>query len=569
MFNSAMESSAKFFATTSGNGAETYRASMPESLPPEVEEGNVEYKLKLVNPSPSRLEHLVTQMKWRLQEGDGEAIYEIGVEDNGMFVGLTREELDSSLNTLNVMASKLGAHTTLLRRHAVSGEGSSSLRLVAEVLVRRVPDDQQFIDIRLAVLGNVDAGKSTLLGVLTHNELDNGRGRARLNLFRHLHEIQTGRTSSISHEILGFNSQGEVINYSESRTAEDICEQSAKLITFIDLAGHHKYLRTTIFGLTGHSPDFAMLVIAGNAGIVGTTKEHLGLAMALKVPTFVIINKKDICLPSVIERTLRLLDRLLKSPGCNKVPVVVRTEDDVIVAATNFISNQVTPVFTASCVTGENLNLVKKFLNLVPPARSPLDQERLAQEFTEYQVDEIFNVPGIGPVVGGTLERGVLREADKLLLGPSLDGGFHPVIVTSVKRNRAPCRVVRAGQAASVALSGVDRTLLRRGMVLLDPVQKPCSCLGFWAEVFLLFHTTSIGKRFQATVYVGNVIQTAVIDDMNKDSLKTGQRAKVRFRFMKHPEYIRNGSRIFFREGHTKGVGQVLSLIYQNANTDR
>ena len=60
------------------------------------------------------------------------------------------------------------------------------------------------------MLGNVDAGKSTLLGVLTHDELDNGRGRARLNLFRHLHEIQTGRTSSISHEILGFNSKGEV-----------------------------------------------------------------------------------------------------------------------------------------------------------------------------------------------------------------------------------------------------------------------------------------------------------------------------------------------------------------------
>jgi hypothetical protein len=69
----------------------------------------------------------------------------------------------------------------------------------------------QFIDLRLAVLGNVDAGKSTILGVLTHGELDNGRGRARLNLFRHLHEIQSGRTSSIGHEILGFNSQGEVI----------------------------------------------------------------------------------------------------------------------------------------------------------------------------------------------------------------------------------------------------------------------------------------------------------------------------------------------------------------------
>ena len=38
-------------------------------LPPECEQGNVEYKLKLVNPSPSRLEHLITQMKWRLEEG--------------------------------------------------------------------------------------------------------------------------------------------------------------------------------------------------------------------------------------------------------------------------------------------------------------------------------------------------------------------------------------------------------------------------------------------------------------------------------------------------------------------
>ena len=56
----------------------------------------------------------------------------------------------------------------------------------------------------------MEAGKSTLLGVLTQGELDNGRGRARLNLFRHLHEIQSGRTSSISHEILGFDATGEV-----------------------------------------------------------------------------------------------------------------------------------------------------------------------------------------------------------------------------------------------------------------------------------------------------------------------------------------------------------------------
>jgi len=41
---------------------------------------------------------------------------------------------------------------------------------VVEVLVRKVPDDQRSIDLRVAVLGNVDVGKSTLIGVLTQGE---------------------------------------------------------------------------------------------------------------------------------------------------------------------------------------------------------------------------------------------------------------------------------------------------------------------------------------------------------------------------------------------------------------
>lgn len=48
----------------------------------------------------------MSQMKWRLREGQGEAIYEIGVEDNGMLAGLSQEELEASLDTLNRMASR-------------------------------------------------------------------------------------------------------------------------------------------------------------------------------------------------------------------------------------------------------------------------------------------------------------------------------------------------------------------------------------------------------------------------------------------------------------------------------
>ena len=60
-------------------------------------------------------------------------------------------------------------------------------------------------DIRVAVIGNVDSGKSTLVGVLTKGIMDDGRGSARMKVFNFGHEAQNGRTSSIAQEIMGFD----------------------------------------------------------------------------------------------------------------------------------------------------------------------------------------------------------------------------------------------------------------------------------------------------------------------------------------------------------------------------
>lgn len=81
-------------------------------------------------------------------------------------------------------------------------------------------------------------------------------------------------------------------------------------------------------------------MIGANAGIVGMTKEHLGLALALSVPVFVVVTKIDMCPPNVLQENLKLLIRILKSPGCRKVPVTVKTPDDVVVSATNFVSER-------------------------------------------------------------------------------------------------------------------------------------------------------------------------------------------------------------------------------------
>ena len=89
------------------------------------------------------------------------------------------------------MADRLGASLTVLRERIVVASNEEKKKNV-EVLVRKVPDCLINIHLRIAVLGNCEAGKSTIISVLTHDELDNGNGRARLNLLRHIHEIQSG-----------------------------------------------------------------------------------------------------------------------------------------------------------------------------------------------------------------------------------------------------------------------------------------------------------------------------------------------------------------------------------------
>ena len=100
-------------------------------------------------------------------------------------------------------------------------------------------------------------------------------------------------------EILGYSSTSVPILSSTSQvsgrklTWEEISEKSSKIVSFIDLAGHERYLRTTVFGLTGCAPDYIMLMVGGNAGLIGMSKEHLGIAVSLGVPVMVIITKID------------------------------------------------------------------------------------------------------------------------------------------------------------------------------------------------------------------------------------------------------------------------------------
>ncbi|RXN20490.1 GTP-binding 1-like protein [Labeo rohita] len=511
-------------------------------------------KFALVSPTGEQYECLQKQLRERIEEGCGETIYVVGVGTDGGDYGLDERDMEASVATVQSLCEQVDADLILLR------ERTETAGHVHDYLIRRRVGEADFLEVRVAVVGNVDAGKSTLLGVLTHGELDNGRGFARQKLFRHKHEMESGRTSSVGNDILGFDQEGQVVNKPDSHGGSldwtKICERSSKVITFIDLAGHEKYLKTTVFGMTGHLPDFCMLMVGSNAGIIGMTKEHLGLALALNVPVFVVVTKIDMCPANILQETLKLLQRLLKSPGCRKIPVLVQNKDDVIVTASNFSSERMCPIFQISNVTGENMDLLKMFLNLLSPRLTFKDDEP-----PEFQIDDTYSVPGVGTVVSGTTLRGLIRLNDTLLLGPDPLGVFIPIAVKSIHRKRMPVKEVRGGQTASFALKKIKRSSIRKGMVMVSPRLNPQACWEFEAEILVLHHPTTISPRYQAMVHCGSIRQTATIIGMNKDCLRTGDKATVHFRFIKTPEYLHTDQRLVFREGRTKAVGTIIKLL--------
>jgi len=235
----------------------------------ECDNGHIEFKWKLIEPAPDRLQHLITQMLFRLGEGRGACVYQIGVEDSGHPKGLCDDELIASITTIFLMAKQLRATASLtaIRRGTDGKMATLSIRRVTHIETR-IEEEQKHVlngnDIRVCVAGNESVGKSTLIGVMTRGELDDGHGFARMNVFRHRHEIFDGRTSAIAHHILGFDDAGTITNYKAFHRSEwhEIVRSSTKLITFVDHPGHERYFKTSVFGLTSHKPHYVLFTVS-------------------------------------------------------------------------------------------------------------------------------------------------------------------------------------------------------------------------------------------------------------------------------------------------------------------
>jgi GTPase len=195
-------------------------------------------------------------------------------------------------------------------------------------------EEYEMNDTRIAMIGNVDSGKSTLIGVLTNATLDDGRGGARALILKHRHEQDNGRTSAVTVEIMGYKGDEQVMGTSRNHAQRwnEVMEKSDHSVTLIDLCGHEKYLKTTLFGLTGLMPDYCLLVVGANMGVQLMTREHISIACALNIPMFVAVTKIDICPANILKQTRTTLAKLLRANG--KMPYPVKGTFSIYAACT-------------------------------------------------------------------------------------------------------------------------------------------------------------------------------------------------------------------------------------------
>ncbi|MFS8636790.1 MAG: selenocysteine-specific translation elongation factor, partial [Gemmatimonadota bacterium] len=267
----------------------------------------------------------------------------------------------------------------------------------------------------LGTAGHIDHGKTTLVRALTGTDTD-----------RLEEEKRRGITID-----LGF--------------ARLVLDDGTEL-GIVDVPGHEAFVRNMLAGATGI--DLVLLVVAADEGVMPQTREHLAIVELLGVRGGVVaVTKRDLVDDEWLELVLADIESELEGSPFAGAPIV--------------------PV---SGTTGAGLD---ELLAAIARVAAEVGQRR-ADDLVRLPIDRVFTVRGTGTVVTGTLWSGQLeRDVAVRLLPSGLSARVRGLHVHGTEVDRA-----EAGRRVAVALSGVERTDLARGDVLVTD--------GAWAPSRLL-----------------------------------------------------------------------------------
>jgi elongation factor Tu len=382
--------------------------------------------------------------------------------------------------------------------------------------------------VNVGTIGHVDHGKTTLTAAIT--DILSKKGLAEKKNYDDIdgapEEKERGITINTAHV--------------EYQTAN-------RHYAHVDCPGHADYVKNMITGAA--QMDGAILVVAATDGPMPQTKEHILLARQVGVPQIVVfMNKVDLVDdPELLELVEMEIRDLLSSYGFDgdNTPIIQGSATGALAGEEKWVAK-----------IDELMDAVDSYIPLPP---RPVDMPFLMS------VEDVFSITGRGTVATGRIERGIIKVGEPVEIVGLMESPLTSTI-TGVEMFKKLLDRGEAGDNAGMLLRGIEKTQIRRGMVICKP-GSITPHTEFRGEVYVLSkeeggrHTPFFNKyRPQFYFRTTDVTGECTLPE-GTEMVMPGDNTNLRVTLIQ-PIAMEKGLKFAIREGgRTVGAGQVTEIL--------
>jgi elongation factor Tu len=382
--------------------------------------------------------------------------------------------------------------------------------------------------VNVGTIGHVDHGKTTLTAAIT--DILSKRGLAEKKIYDEIdgapEEKERGITINTAH-----------VEYATAN----------RHYAHVDCPGHADYVKNMITGAA--QMDGAILVVAATDGPMPQTKEHILLARQVGVPQIVVfMNKVDLVDdPELLELVEMEIRDLLSSYGFDgdNTPIIQGSATGALAGEEKWVAK-----------INELMEAVDSYIPLPP---RPVDLPFLMS------VEDVFSITGRGTVATGRIERGVIKVGEPVEIVGLMEAPLSST-VTGVEMFKKLLDRGEAGDNAGLLLRGIEKTQIRRGMVLCAP-KSITPHTEFKGEVYVLSkeeggrHTPFFNKYRPQFYFRTTDVTGEVTLPEGTEMVMPGDNTNLSVKLIQ-PIAMEKGLKFAIREGgRTVGAGQVTEIL--------
>jgi elongation factor Tu len=383
--------------------------------------------------------------------------------------------------------------------------------------------------VNVGTIGHVDHGKTTLTAAITMILSKKGMG----NVAKKYDEIDGAPEE---------RERGITIN-----TAHVEYQTANRHYAHVDCPGHADYVKNMITGAA--QMDGAILVVAATDGPMPQTKEHILLARQVGVPRIVVfMNKVDLVDdPELLELVEMEIRELLTSYGFDgdNTPIIQGSATGAMAEDPKWVAK-----------IDELMEAVDTYIPLPP---RPVDQPFLMS------VEDVFSITGRGTVATGRIERGRIKVGEAIEIVGLMEAPLNST-VTGVEMFKKLLDEGEAGDNAGLLLRGIEKSQIRRGMVLCKP-GSITPHTEFKGEVYVLSkeeggrHTPFFNKYRPQFYFRTTDVTGEVSLPEGTEMVMPGDNINLQVKLIQ-PIAMEKGLKFAIREGgRTVGAGQVTEIL--------